>query len=213
MLLSYKNYPIFANIKQAWYTQNNITFNLSLLSYSTNSNDINPIMTYLNADTMKLQIIKENRKKSGIYRWTNLINGKSYIGSSSNLGERFYRYYKIDYLTKILARTRSFICNSLLKNGYSNFKLEILEYCERKDLINREQYYFEKLKPEYNILKTAYSSLGTNHTEETKNKMSQLALGREFSEETRAKISASKLVLCFAYFVARTKRDNCRSSR
>ena len=27
---------------------------------------INPIATYLNADTLKLQIIKENRKKSGL---------------------------------------------------------------------------------------------------------------------------------------------------
>ena len=171
--------------------QSILTSSFSLRNYSTDSNSISPIVTYLNPDTLKLQIIKENRKKSGIYRWTNLINGKSYIGSSSNLGERFYRYYSIEYLIAVL--TRSSIYSSLLKNGYSNFKLEILEYCEKKYLLNREQYYIDKLKPDYNILKTTYSSLGLKHTEEAKKKMSKLAFGRTFSEETRAKISASKL--------------------
>lgn len=168
-------------------------FSLRSCNYSTDSNSINPVVTYLNADTLKLQIIKENRKKSGVYRWTNVINGKSYIGSSSDLGERFYRYYSIDYLLKVLARTRSYIYSSLLKNGYSNFKLEVLEYCKKKDLLNREQYYFDILKPEYNILKTPYSSLGLKHTEETKARMSKLALGRTFSKETLAKLSRANM--------------------
>lgn len=59
------------------------------------------------------------------------------------------------------------IVKALLKYGYSNFKLEILEYCKVKDLIKREQYYIDALKPEYNILKVAYSSLGFRHSEET----------------------------------------------
>jgi group I intron endonuclease len=46
----------------------------------------------------------------------------------------------------------------LLKSGYSGFKLEILEYCDSKDLLKREQYYLELLEPEYNILKTAGDS-------------------------------------------------------
>lgn len=37
------------------------------------------------------------------------------IGSSSNLGERFYRYYSLDYLTKTLARSKSNIYSSLIK--------------------------------------------------------------------------------------------------
>lgn len=162
----------------------------NLLNYSTDSN-IKPVKIYLNADTLKLEIIKDNRNKSGIYRWTNLINGKIYIGSSSDLGERFYRYYNIDYLIKTLTRTKSIIYSSLLKNGYSNFKLDILEYCEKKDLLNREQYYFSVLNPEYNILKLAYSSEGFKHTEKTKEIMSKSALGRTFSSETRSKISAA----------------------
>jgi group I intron endonuclease len=43
------------------------------------------------------------------------------------------------------------INKGLLKYGFSNFSLEILEYCEVENLIEREKYYFNLLKPEYNI--------------------------------------------------------------
>jgi len=143
--------------------------NGALFNYSTSSN-VNPVVSYSNADTLKLQIIKENRRKSGIYCWTNLINGKIYVGSSVNLGERFYRYYKIDFLMEVLKRSRSKIYSSILKNGYSNFQLDILEYCNKEDLLKREQYFIDLLKPGYNILNSASSSLGLKHTAETKKK-------------------------------------------
>lgn len=59
------------------------------------------------------------------------------------------------------------INKALLKYGYSKFKLEILEYCDPKELAKREQHYIDHLNPEYNVLKTAYSSLGYKHTEKT----------------------------------------------
>lgn len=59
------------------------------------------------------------------------------------------------------------INKALLKYGYSEFKLEILEYCDPKELAKREQYYMDQLYPEYNVLKIAYSSLGYKHTEKT----------------------------------------------
>jgi group I intron endonuclease len=40
-------------------------------------------------------IYKENNKKSGIYRWTNLVTGKSYIGSAVNLTERLKNYFSL----------------------------------------------------------------------------------------------------------------------
>jgi NUMOD1 domain len=33
--------------------------------------------------------------------------------------------------------------------------LEILEYCDINNLLKREQYYLDNLKPEYNVLKIA----------------------------------------------------------
>jgi len=57
------------------------------------------------------------------------------------------------------------ICRALFKYGYSNFSLEILEYCLVSDLLKREDYYIKQLKPDYNILQEAGSSLGYKHTE------------------------------------------------
>lgn len=98
------------------------------------------------------------------------------------------------------------IHNALLKYDYSNFTLEILEYCEEINAIDREQYYLNLLNPEYNILKTAGSLLGFKHSEETlkkfknrevsditKNNLSIAATGRVLTEEEREKISNSRL--------------------
>ena len=68
-------------------------------------------------------------------------------------------------------RGESLISRALLKYDYSNFKLEILEYCDPKDVIKREQHYLDNFKGEYNILPTAGSLLGHKHTEETKAKI------------------------------------------
>jgi len=54
-----------------------------------------------------------------------------------------------------------------LTYNYENFSLEILEYCDRSIVINREQYYLDKYEPEYNILTKAGSSLGFLHSEQT----------------------------------------------
>jgi GIY-YIG catalytic domain len=48
-----------------------------------------PFITYNNMDSNKQKIVYENKKKSGIYRITNLENGNDYVGSSVNLGSRF----------------------------------------------------------------------------------------------------------------------------
>jgi hypothetical protein len=49
-----------------------------------------PVVTYSNAVTDKAIILAENKKKSGIYMFTNLKNGKRYIGSSLNLRNRAF---------------------------------------------------------------------------------------------------------------------------
>jgi len=78
----------------------------------------------------------EYRKKISIEK----INGKIYIGSSSNLGVRLKNYFNISYLENEIKNNNSMIYRALLKNNYSNFILEILEYCDSKYLIKREQY-------------------------------------------------------------------------
>jgi group I intron endonuclease len=83
------------------------------------------------------------------------------------------------------------ICKALLKYGYSNFSFEILEYCDKSIVLQKEQHYLDLLAPEYYILKTAGNSLGYKHSEVIKQKMSEINLGKIFSEETRKKKSVN----------------------
>lgn len=108
------------------------------------------------------KILKDNRGKSGIYRWTSVNNKKSYVGSSTYLARRFNYYLNTNYILSY--KSKSKIYSSLLKHGYNAFTLDILEYCEKEELIIREQYYLDKLNPSYNILKLAGSSLGFTHS-------------------------------------------------
>lgn len=93
-----------------------------------------------------------------------------------------------------MLRQKSKILSALLKYGYSAFRLEILEKCDPNQTIDREQYYLDLLKPEYNILSVASSSLGMLHSEETKFKISNTLKGRSLSDETKEKMSLVRLL-------------------
>lgn len=116
-----------------------------------------------------------------IYRWVNNVNNKT--GSSVNLSTRLYKYFSLKHLNE----RKTPIHNALIKYGFENFTLEILEYCEKGlNPITREQFYFSVLKPEYNILEQAGSSLGYKHSEET---LEFFRNERKASEETRKNLS------------------------
>jgi group I intron endonuclease len=126
-----------------------------------------PVKVYKNAGVDMERILQENKGKAGVYCWINLLNQKCYIGSSTNLSRRLKTYFRISFLETQIKSNASIIYRALLKNGYSNFSLEILEYCSPENAISREQYYIDLLKPDYNILRTAGSFLGFKHSEET----------------------------------------------
>jgi group I intron endonuclease len=112
-------------------------------------------------------------------------------------------YYNSSFINKKLSNGSSAIYSAILKYGYSNFSLDILEYCEKDVLIEREQYYIDTLNPKYNILKIAGSRTGFKHSEKTKALISinnkgenNPNLGKILTKETRKKISESlKLTL------------------
>nr|QDG01228.1 GIY-YIG endonuclease [Scytalidium sp.] len=94
-------------------------------SYSSNVNTCESVVKYLDADKNKVKIFSENRNKAGVYLWTNKLNGNNYVGSSINLSVRFYTYYSL----RSLAKSNRPLERALLKYGFSNFSLDILEYC------------------------------------------------------------------------------------
>jgi len=159
------------------------------MNNKNNNNKIMPLITYKDLDKNKYSIYEENRNKSAIYRWNNLITGASYVGSAVNLTKRLSNYLSSYFLKKELLRNKSIISSSLLKYGYSNFTLDVLEYCEPDKLIIREQYYIDNLNPEYNILKIAGSRLGSKHSPETLLKYKN----RKLSPEALANLKKSKI--------------------
>ncbi len=147
-----------------------------------------PIVTYNDAYSNRRNSITYNEGKSGIYRWTHLYTKKSYIGSSVNLGRRLRNYFHLTYITHP-SRNSMVINKALLKYGYSKFKLEILEYCEAKDVAKREQYYMDYFNPEYNVLKSAYSSLGYKHTKEDLVKIRKNLVKLNISKSLEVKVT------------------------
>jgi len=162
-------------------------FSFGVRNVHNGSSSVIPVKIYANADILKQKIIQDNKGKAGIYRWVNLISGKTYIGSSVNLGRRLSFYFNYNYIQS--SKSNMLIHRALLKYGYSQFKLEILEYCNKDDLLTREQYYLDYFKPEYNIYETAGSPLGYKHTEETMVKLREIAKKRNESEEERTRVS------------------------
>jgi hypothetical protein len=64
--------------------------------------------------------------------------------------------------------------------------------CDVGDLLRREQFWFEFRKPEYNICLIAGNTSGRKHSDETKRKIGNRALGRKYpprSKEYRQKLS------------------------
>jgi hypothetical protein len=52
-----------------------------------------------------------------------MVNGKIYIGSAVNLGQRFSKYFLSSFMKKQLSKGNSAIYRALLKYEYSNFQL------------------------------------------------------------------------------------------
>ena len=85
----------------------------------------------------------------GIYKITNTINNKIYIGQSVNIAKRWTQYKNIyDYTIKTP------IIKAIEKYGINNFKFEIIETCSIEDLDEREIYwikYYDSNKTGYNV--------------------------------------------------------------
>ena len=165
-----------------------------------NNNNINYVKFYEDAYEMRKDILKENKAKSGIYMLTNKLTNDIYIGQSIDISKRFRNYFNLSYLK---SKDSYIISRGLIKYGYSNFSVTILEYCDISDLTLREQYYFDKFNPQYNILKVAGSSRNFKHYEKTKTKISKslkgiyvkeksALFGRFHTEETKKLMSLKK---------------------
>lgn len=76
----------------------------------------------------------------GIYKITNKINGKVYIGQSVNIKQRWKNHRK-DAFWKKSRNYNSPLYRSIRKYGIDNFSFEVLEECSQEDLNRLEIFY------------------------------------------------------------------------
>lgn len=139
----------------------------------------------------------------GIYKIENIINNKIYIGSCSNFNVR-----KGSHLCLLRQGKHHSIKlqRSFNKYGEANFIISLIEKCEKENLIIREQFYIDTLKPYYNICLKAGSTQGRVFTDLHKKRLSkslkgkirteaqkeyqrQIKTGKTHTKETKEKVS------------------------
>lgn len=74
----------------------------------------------------------------GIYKITNKINGKCYIGQSVDI---YYRWYTHQKPKTWAADSGKALYRAFVKYGIENFTFEIIEECSRSQLDSREKYW------------------------------------------------------------------------
>ena len=92
-------------------------------------------------DTFKRIDIKA---ESGIYKLTSLANGKCYIGKSTNVKTRISDHFKSAIGIKSIADQA--VHHAILKEGFWNWQIEIITYCDKEQLSELEKYYIEFFK-------------------------------------------------------------------
>ena len=143
---------------------------------------------YDNFKQDRVNIIKQEKDRSGVYLLINKINNHTYVGSSINLASRMRNYLNKAFL-KSKQNINMPITKALLKHDTENFSLLIIEYREPAFLTARETFYIAQMVPYYNVLKEGYSSLGYKHTEDTRKLLSDLAKNRVHSDQTKGLIA------------------------
>lgn len=149
---------------------------------------VKPIKIYNSFKENRVDILKDQKDKTGVYCLFNKINGNIYIGSSINLQVRLRNYLNTTFL-KNKKNINMPITQALLKYGVDNFAVLIVEYVNVDNLTIQETYYITKFLAYYNVLKQGYSSIGFKHTEETKILLSDLAKNRKHSDKTKTLIA------------------------
>ena len=77
--------------------------------------------------------------KTGVYKITNTLNQKVYIGQAVNIAERWKQHIKRALGAEPLTQNKLY--PAMQKDGVWNFTFEIVEVCEKSQLSEREQYW------------------------------------------------------------------------
>lgn len=86
------------------------------------------------------------RNTCGVYLIENKFTGEKYVGASIDVGGRLSTHFGRDAKKY---PWRKFY-KDILELGREGFNWKLLEECERENLLEREQFWYDKLQPSYN---------------------------------------------------------------
>lgn len=147
----------------------------------------------------------------GIYKITNNINGKVYIGQSWNIEKRWN-----EHKHKNINTHNEHMYYAFMKYGIENFSFEVLKEFENTNYpeillqkhLDRIEImfikYFDSTNREKGYNKRTGGSNG-KHSEESKIKMSKSKKGKQFSEEHKKNLSGEKHHLFGKHHSEKTK--------
>jgi len=131
-----------------------------------------------------------------IYKVTNKIDGKSYIGQTTKTLEQRKREHKGNAKRGV----GFYFYNAIRKYSWKNFKWKVIEKCDSKEELNEmEKYYIAKYGTYcldeiggYNLTLGGKGNCGYVQSEEHKKKISDAHKGKKHTEESKKKISEAK---------------------
>lgn len=133
--------------------------------------------------------------KSGVYQIILKEDGRSYIGSATNIDDR-WRAHGNNALNENL-KIKQVISHAIKKYGADSFEWKVLEYCDESQLLDREQYWLDIVQPfvsngnGFNVRKTANSNLGIVRSVESRTKQSNSMKNKPKTETHKVNMSLS----------------------
>lgn len=177
-----------------------------------------------------INLIPDSDKKlSGIYKITNTINDKVYIGKTVTFQKR-YNAYKGAFKKEDETKINPYFLNSIKKHNPENFTFEVVETCSIEMLAERELHWmvvFRSTEADFGYNLRMDSSTGMITHPSTSKKISE-RIKKEFENGTRSREAVSQWATDLwkdqdkkdrmrknvslskaSYFIQRTKTGEC----
>lgn len=131
----------------------------------------------------------------GIYKITNLKNGKFYIGSSSNIMRRWQEHCSLIEKKK---HYNHLLQDAFDKYGFENFSFNVIRAMPKdttkEKLLKEEQRYLNELKPYindigYNLSDTAYKDISNMYYVVTDDELLNIVLSDDIREKLKLNIN------------------------
>lgn len=133
-----------------------------------------------------------------VYKITNRVNGKAYIGVTNNPKRRFSEHKS--YARSKVKKFKCALYDAMLKYGFQNFSFDVLAECySEKELMTCERALISthntwaKFGAGYNITLGGEGTYGRIISQETRDKLSAAKRGKKHSAESRARMSESQM--------------------